>query len=106
MCTGGLYLNEGGRRCRPVFVQNALGQVFAQILEEGVAYVIQEILILRAVFLMTVDEAFYKPEKKTDTRKEIYYTCKMQSQKYTQKQTVTKYQSSTCVLTQQPVDAS
>ncbi len=67
---------------------------------------VQEILILRAVFLMTVDEAFYKPEKKTDTGKEIYHTCEMQSQQHIQKQTVTKYQSSTCVLTQQPVDAS
>lgn len=26
--TGCLYLNEGGRRCRPVFVQNTLRQVF------------------------------------------------------------------------------
>lgn len=45
-------------------------------------------------------------KKETDTRKEINCTCKTQSRKYIQKQPVTKYQWSTCVLTQQLVDAS
>lgn len=54
-----MHLDERGRRCRPAFVQNALGQVFPQVLEEGVAHVIMEILVLRAEFLMAVDEALY-----------------------------------------------
>ena len=39
---------------------------------------IQEILILRAVFLMTVNEAFYKPsvKKKAETKKGSNHTCK------------------------------
>lgn len=85
-CTGCLYLNEGGRRCRPGFVQNALGQVFTEVFEEGVAYMIQEVLVLRTVFLVTVDEAFDEPEGKGQMQgKEIYYTCKMQLQKHTHK---------------------
>lgn len=59
-----MYLNERGRRSRPVFVQNTLGQVFTQIFKERVAYMIQEVLILWAVLLMTVDEAFYQPDEK------------------------------------------
>lgn len=59
-----VYLNKGGRWRGPAFVQNTPGQVFTQIFEEGAAYMVQEILVLRAVFLMTIDEAFYEPETK------------------------------------------
>lgn len=56
------HLNQGGRWRRPAFVQNTLGQVLTQLLEEGAPYVIEEIIIFGAVFLVTVDEAFYEPE--------------------------------------------
>ncbi len=75
MCESCLYLNEGGRRCRPAFVQNTLGEVFTQVLEEGEAHVIQEIRILRAVILMTVDEAFNEPKKRDNVREEVYRTA-------------------------------
>lgn len=58
------YLNEGGRRRGPAFVQNALGQVLTKLLQEGAADVIEEIVIVGAVLLMTVDEAFNEPENK------------------------------------------
>lgn len=58
------YLNQGGRWRRPAFVQNTLGQVLTKLLEEGAPHVIEEIVILGAVFLMAVDEAFYEPENR------------------------------------------
>lgn len=69
------YLNKGGRRCGPAFVQNVFGKVFPQIFEERVTHMIQEVLVLGTVLLMTVDEAFDKPTvKEMDTK-----TLSMQS---------------------------
>lgn len=60
-----LHLSESSGRCRPALVQDVLGQVPAQCHEEGVAHVIQEILILRTALLVAVDEAFDEPEDET-----------------------------------------
>ena len=65
---------------------------------------IQEILILWAVFLMTVNEAFYEPDFFLKTYKKIILLYIQTT--VTNMHTVTEYQSSTCVLNQQPVDAS
>lgn len=56
------HLSESGRRRRPALVQDVLGQVPAQRHEEGVAHVIQEILVLRTALLVAVDETFDEPE--------------------------------------------
>lgn len=64
---------------------------------------IQEIVILRTVFLVTVDEAFNEPGKKiAKLVMEIIIFCKVQNQKLEAK---TKFHSSTCELSQQPGDA-
>lgn len=55
------YLIEQWWGRGPAFVQHTLRQVFDEVLQEGVANMIQEVLILRAVLLVTVDEAFYEP---------------------------------------------
>lgn len=59
------HLSESSRRRRPALVQHVLGQVPAQRHEEGVAHIIQEILVLRAALLVAVDEAFDEPEDET-----------------------------------------
>lgn len=56
------YLSESSRRCRPAFIHDVLGQVPAQLHEEGVAHIIQEVLVLWTALLVTVDEAFDEPE--------------------------------------------
>lgn len=67
---------------------------------------IQEVVILRTVFLMTVDEAFYEPlKKRTDMRKGNFHSMQNVVIKAYPEITFTKYQSGTCELTQQPVDA-
>lgn len=64
---------------------------------------IQEIVILRTVFPMTVDEAFNEPGKKNaKIMMEISIFCKTQHQKLDAKK---KFHSSTCELSQQPGDA-
>lgn len=56
------HLSESSRRCRPALVQDVLGQVPAQRHEEGVAHVIQEVLVLWTALPVAVDEAFDEPE--------------------------------------------
>lgn len=60
-----LHLSESSGRRRPALVQDVLGQIPAQRHEEGVAHVIQEILVLRTALLVAVDEAFDEPEDET-----------------------------------------
>lgn len=55
------HLGEGRRRRRPALVQHVLGQVPAQVHEERVAHVVQEVLVLRAALSVAVDEPFDEP---------------------------------------------
>lgn len=55
------HLFESGRGRRPALVQHVLGQVPVQRHEEGVAHVIQEVLVLGTALLVAVDEALDEP---------------------------------------------
>lgn len=55
------HLFESCRGRRPALVQHVLGQVPVQRHEEGVAHVVQEVLVLRAALLVAVDEALDEP---------------------------------------------
>lgn len=55
-------LSESSRRIRPALVQDVLGQVPPQCHEEGVAHIIQEVLVLWTALPVAVDEAFDEPE--------------------------------------------
>lgn len=55
------HLFQSGRRCGPALVQHVLGQVPVQRHEEGVAHVIQEVLVLGTALLVAVDEALDEP---------------------------------------------
>lgn len=54
-----LFESGGGRG--PALVQHVLGQVPVQRHEEGVAHVIQEVLVLGTALLVAVDEALDEP---------------------------------------------
>lgn len=55
------HLGQSRGRRRPALVQHILGQVPVQLHEEGVAHVIQEVLILWAALPVSVGEAFDEP---------------------------------------------
>lgn len=65
-----LYLGDERRGYGPALVQNTLGQVPTKLHQEGLADVVQEVLILWTAFVVTVDEAFYEPGKE-EREKEI-----------------------------------
>lgn len=62
-------LSESSWRSGPALVQDIFGQVLAEVHEERVAHIIQEILVLWTALLVTVDEAFDEPDG--ETRKEL-----------------------------------
>lgn len=61
VCVSLPHLFESGRGHRPALVQHVLRQVPVQRHEEGVAHIVQEVLVLGTALLVAVDEALDEP---------------------------------------------